>query len=184
MQHLNLNRSVRALTLLAMSAIVAINFAPQVSHANATLTAPKPTKPKFRRPSKTPKIAANQLEQTAHDQVNQYRASKNLPALKWNDVIATQARQHSANMASGQTGFGHNGFQGRVQGTGLDYQSAAENVAYNQGYKEPVTVAVKGWLDSPGHRKNIEGNYDTAGIGVAQNAKGEIYFTQIFIRSR
>jgi uncharacterized protein YkwD len=195
MQHLNLNRSARALILLAAGAIVAVNFDPQVSQASASLTAPKPTQAKQRKPRRAPKpvapaqsspapVAANSLEQAAHDQVNQYRASKNLPPLKWNDAIAAQARQHSANMASGQTAFGHDGFQGRVQGTGVDYQGAAENVAYNQGYSDPVTVAVKGWLASPGHLKNIEGNYDTAGIGVAQNAQGEIYLTQVFIRSR
>jgi uncharacterized protein YkwD len=196
MQHLNLNRPVRALMLLAAGAIVAVNFDPQPSQANASLAAPKPTQAKQRKPRRAPKPvataqsspatapAASSLERAAHDQVNQYRASQNLPPLKWNDAIATQARQHSANMASGQTAFGHDGFQGRVQGTGLDYQGAAENVAFNQGYSDPVGEAVKGWLASPGHLKNIEGNYDTAGIGVTQNAKGEIYFTQVFIRSR
>jgi uncharacterized protein YkwD len=196
MQHLNLNRPTRALMLLAVGTIVAVNFAPQVSQASASLTAPKPTQAKQRKPRRPPvkpvaiapsspaPAATNSLEQAAHDQVNQYRASKNLSPLKWNDAIAAQARQHSANMASGQTAFGHDGFQGRVQGTGLDYQGAAENVAFNQGYSDPVGEAVKGWLASPGHLKNIEGNYDTAGIGVTQNAQGEIYFTQLFIRSR
>jgi uncharacterized protein YkwD len=33
----------------------------------------------------------------------------------------------------------------------------------------------------PGHRKNIEGPYEVTGIGVARNAQGEVYFTQIFV---
>lgn len=87
-------------------------------------------------------------------------------------------------MASGRTGFSHDGFSDRVQGSGLTYRGAAENVAYNQGYSQPVDEAVKGWINSPGHRQNMEGNYDTAGIGIAQNAKGEYYFTQVFMKTQ
>ena len=64
----------------------------------------------------------------------------------------------------------------------ITYQSAAENVAFNKGYIQPDATAVKGWLDSPGHHQNILGRYNLTGIGVAQNAKGEYYFTQIFVR--
>ncbi len=142
--------------------------------------------PKVTAPAAAPRTiaAADSLEVSAHKQINEYRASKGLPALVWNEALAAQARQHSAAMANGQTAFGHGGFQERVQGSGVTYQGAAENVAYNQGYSNPAGEAVKGWLASPGHLKNIEGNYDTAGLGVARNAQGEIYFTQVFIRSR
>ncbi len=124
------------------------------------------------------------LERDAHNQINAYRKSKGLTPLTWNDAIATQARKHSQNMANGQTPFGHNGFADRVTATKIVYAGAAENVAYNQGYAKPVDQAVKGWLLSPGHKKNIEGNYKLAGLGVAKNAKGEIYFTQVFINPR
>jgi uncharacterized protein YkwD len=192
MQNRNLNRPARALLLLATGAIVAASFTlAQTSQASTAIGAPttkarKVRKPKAAKPAPTARTiaAADSLEVSAHNQVNAYRASKGLPAIAWNDAIANQARQHSAAMANGQTAFGHDGFQGRVQGSGVSYQGAAENVAYNQGYSDPVTVAVEGWLKSPGHLKNIEGNYDTAGIGVARNAKGEIYLTQVFVRSR
>jgi uncharacterized protein YkwD len=48
-----------------------------------------------------------------------------------------------------------------------------------------VTVAVDGWLGSPHHRENIEGNFDRTGVGIARSGDGTYYYTQIFIaRSR
>ncbi|MBW4563624.1 MAG: CAP domain-containing protein [Mojavia pulchra JT2-VF2] len=122
------------------------------------------------------------LEASTFQQINQYRASLGLPALARNSSIDAQARIHSQNMASGQVAFGHQGFATRIQATGIAYRAAAENVAKNRGYSDPVAVAVRGWLNSPGHLANIKGNYNLTGVGVARNSRGEIYFTQIFIR--
>lgn len=126
------------------------------------------------------------LEQAVLTQINEYRASRKLPPLSLETSISIQARAHSQAMASGRTPFSHNGFQQRVQAIArtIPYSSAAENVAYNQGYSDPARQAVQGWLKSTGHRQNIEGAFDLTGIGIAQNAKGEYYFTQIFIRRR
>ena len=126
------------------------------------------------------------LEQSVHQQINQYRKSRNLPPLTLNASITEQARLHSEAMASGQVPFGHNGFEGRVKAIAksISYRAAAENVAYNQGYSNPDQQAVQGWLKSPGHLKNIVGDFDLTGIGVTKNAKGEYYFTQIFIKRR
>lgn len=126
------------------------------------------------------------IEKSAFEQVNKYRASKGLPALTWNDAIAQQARIHSQNMANGKVSFSHDGFNQRVQAIAktVPYRGAAENVAYNQGFKDPATQAVQGWLKSTGHRTNIEGNHNVSGLGIAKNAKGEYYLTQVFIRRR
>jgi uncharacterized protein YkwD len=53
--------------------------------------------------------------------------------------MSEQARIHSQNMASGKVPFGHQGFQQRVTAVAIPYSSAAENVAYNQGYSEEAT---------------------------------------------
>jgi uncharacterized protein YkwD len=124
------------------------------------------------------------IEASVFRQINQYRASQNLPALSRNSKIDNQARIHSRNMASGAVAFGHGGFAARVQAIGIAYRRVAENVAYNRGYQDPATQAVKGWLKSSGHLANIKGNYNLSGIGVATNSKGEVYFTQIFLVSR
>ena len=126
------------------------------------------------------------VEQAVHNQVNQYRASRGLPPLSLDARISEQARAHSQNMAIGAVPFSHDGFSQRVQTIAkvIPYSGAAENVAYNQGYSDPATQAVQGWLRSTGHRTNIEGQYSLTGIGIAKNSQGEYYFTQIFIRSR
>jgi uncharacterized protein YkwD len=123
------------------------------------------------------------LELSVHDQVNQYRGSLGLASLELNEDISKEARIHSQQMAQGNVPFSHDGFDQRIEAISstLSYSSAAENVAYNQGYDDPVTVAVEGWINSPGHQKNMAGNFNLSGVGVAQNSTGEYYFTQIFI---
>ncbi len=129
-------------------------------------------------------LTTQALEQAVYRQINQYRASQKLPALAIADSLTQQARQHSQDMATGKMPFSHQGFDQRVKeiAKSVPYRGAAENIAYNMGYEDPTTQAVDGWLKSPGHLKNIKGAYGLTGIGVSRNAKGEIYFTQIFIR--
>ncbi|MEH1871074.1 CAP domain-containing protein [Nostoc sp.] len=122
------------------------------------------------------------LEQSIFNKINDYRASQGLPKLTSNSAMDNQARIHSQDMANGKVPFGHTGFPERVKAIGIPYRSAGENVAYNQGYSDPATIAVQGWLKSPGHLANIKGNFNKTGIGVVSNSKGEIYFTQIFLR--
>ncbi len=156
----------------------------RTSQSNTQLQPQSTISPTYIAQSTTNSLAS--IEQAVHAQINQYRASKGLAALTLNERISQQARTHSQNMASGAVTFGHDGFTERVQAIAkiIPYKGAAENVAYNKGYADPAKQAVQGWLKSPGHRQNIEGNYNQTGIGVAKNAKGEYYFNQIFIRSR
>jgi uncharacterized protein YkwD len=125
------------------------------------------------------------LALAAHDRVNQYRESQNLPPLVFDETIAIYAQIHSAQMANTQN-MSHDGFKERVEKIGktIPYRGAAENLAYNQGYDRPDEMAVQGWIASPGHHRNMIGKYNLTGIGVAQNAKGEYYFTQLFIKER
>jgi uncharacterized protein YkwD len=124
------------------------------------------------------------LENSVFEQINRYRVSNGLSKLSLNANITKQARIHSRNMAKGKVAFSHHGFEKRVNAIPIKYNSAAENVAYNLGYNDPASEAVIGWLNSPGHLHNIKGNYNLTGIGVATNSEGEVYLTQIFLRSR
>ena len=123
------------------------------------------------------------LEKLTHQQINQYRISRNLLPLKLDNSISQQARIHSQNMAQGKVPFSHEGFEQRIASVSstISYRSAAENIAYNQGYRDPLERAVTGWIKSPGHHKNMIGNYNLTGIGITKNSQGEYYFTQIFI---
>src|SRR4051794_12907973 len=63
------------------------------------------------------------------------------------------------------------GYPSRLSGWG-------ENIA--AGYRSPSAV-VAGWLDSPGHRRNIETRaFTTVGIGVAASPTGRLYWTTDF----
>ncbi len=129
-------------------------------------------------PSPTPSPS---LEQQAYARVNEYRRSRGLAALAWNETIAEQARQHSLAMASGRVPFGHDGFDDRlatIRQT-IPWSAAAENVAVSR----TAAGAVDSWLDSSGHLENIVGNYQLTGVGAAA-AGSSVYFTQIFIRPR
>jgi uncharacterized protein YkwD len=127
--------------------------------------------------------AMNSSELSIYHRVNQYRQSQHLPPLVIDPLISAQAKAHSEEMARAGR-INHKGFNDRVQSVAKEivYRSAAENVGYSAGYAQPEAIAVEDWISSPGHHKNIVGRYDLTGIGSVRNAKGETYFTQIFIR--
>jgi len=122
------------------------------------------------------------METVVHDLVNAHRESMGLPALAEASAIGIESRAHSDNMLSGETEFGHDGFDGRVDriGESIAWLSTGENVATNQGFSDPAATAVTGWLDSPPHRDNIEGDFNLAGVGIAEGPDGLYFFTQIF----
>ena len=114
--------------------------------------------------------------------VNAHRRSIGLPGLKANSFISSVALQHSLDMLSGKTPFGHEGFHDRIleiKGKLGVLHVAAENVASGPMSAREV---VDGWLHSPGHRKNIEGDFRLTGVGLATRSDGMIYFTQIFVK--
>jgi uncharacterized protein YkwD len=128
------------------------------------------------------------LEQAVLRQVNAYRVRRHLRSLVADSGIARIAREHSREMAERRVSFGHDGFDDRVKEAErrFDFSEIAENVALNDYPRaRTVTVAVDGWLGSPHHRENIEGNFDRTGVGIARSGDGTYYYTQVFIaRSR
>ena len=114
--------------------------------------------------------------------VNRHRQSLGLKPLQLDGFESSIAAGHSRDMATGRTAFGHDGFKDRVKrirkrNPGI--RVSAENVAMGQMSAGEV---VDGWLHSPGHRRNIEGDFKLTGIGLARSRRGQIYFTQIFTR--
>jgi uncharacterized protein YkwD len=114
--------------------------------------------------------------------VNEHRRSMGLKPLEANSYISSVALGHSKDMLSGKTPFGHEGFRDRIDLIRKrlgPLHVVAENVASG-----PMTAreVVDGWLHSPGHRRNIEGDFHLTGIGIATARNGMIYFTQIFAK--
>ena len=123
------------------------------------------------------------IEEDILNYVNQDRKSKGLGLLKLNEIESSIAAEHSRNMATGKVAFGHNGLTARAKKIrkqlGVAITTVGENVASGQ---MTAKEAVEGWLQSPGHKKNIEGDFTLTGIGWAKDKKGMIYFTQIFTK--
>jgi len=111
---------------------------------------------------------------------NNFRASQGLPALKWDQRLANIAHPHAVNMGNSNS-ISHNGFR-EVRAPQMRAASCAENVAMNHGYTDPVTQAVDGWIHSPGHRRNMLGQFTHCAISIYRNARGAYYFTQLFAR--
>ncbi len=114
--------------------------------------------------------------------INEHRISIGLDILIYNEAIWKEAQIHSTNMADGSVDFGHDGFSGRIDKIceTLAGNASAENVAL--GYNTAADV-INGWLNSPGHKDNIEGNYSHTGLSAVMNNKGVYYYTQIFIKA-
>lgn len=115
---------------------------------------------------------------------NQFRHRHGLPALALDQTASRLAQRHSSDMAAKRAGFGHGGFQQRtneLRAAYGRYTATGENVAYGKlSAKEVVDI----WIHSRPHRKNLLGNFNKVGIGIAYNRQGIAYFTQLFVRPR
>ncbi|MBA2727040.1 MAG: CAP domain-containing protein [Parachlamydiaceae bacterium] len=118
--------------------------------------------------------------------INEERAKYGLKGLKEWELLSEVSKEHSTNMAEGTVDFGHNGFDNRAKKIQCqpNISSVGENVAYLYGYNDYLKEAVKGWMESPGHRKNILGDYKLTGMGIAFSKNGRCYLTQLFANMR
>jgi uncharacterized protein YkwD len=117
--------------------------------------------------------------------VNDHRISIGLRPLTHDQEVAKLAQTHSQDMASGKIAFGHGGFSERCSQARVALGGGnlcGENVAYGQ--KTPKSV-FQSWMNSPGHRANIEqSRYTHSGLGYFQKASNTYYWTHLFIEKR
>lgn len=118
--------------------------------------------------------------------MNYERKTRGLkPLVHW-EALSSIARQHSQNMASGLYPFGHHGFDARaqeIQKVSKCY-SIGENVAACYLIKDPLEKAKELWMNSPGHRDNVLGDYHETGIGIAYDKDGRCFMTQMFSKRK
>ncbi|RYZ53452.1 MAG: CAP domain-containing protein [Sphingobacteriales bacterium] len=127
-------------------------------------------------------VSSSKMEAQILDLINNYRARKGLSKLEPNSEMDRVAARHSRSMASKAVPFGHAGFDSRykeLSGKFPGMRSMSENVAYGNLTAQKV---VDLWLKSNGHRKNIEGDFNYSGIGIQADNKGQLYFTQLFMK--
>src|SRR5262249_3568248 len=115
------------------------------------------------RPLTAPQDAIDLL--VAH---NQARAREGKPALRLSLRLIAAAQAHASWMAANSRmsheGAAGSSVAGRVTAQGYAWRSCAENVACGQG---SVAEVVTGWLNSPGHRQNVLGNFLDSGYAYA-----------------
>ncbi|QBP43159.1 CAP domain-containing protein [Paenisporosarcina antarctica] len=151
-----------------------------VADKQATNTQPaaeKPTTPSASQQSGS----ISSIEQQVLTLTNQERAKSGLKPLAADSKLMNAAREKSTDMRTNNY-FSHTSptfgspFD-RMKALGIDYRAAAENIAMGQ---KTASEVVKGWMNSPGHRKNIM-NANFTHIGIGYDAQGH-YWTQQFIQ--
>jgi hypothetical protein len=115
--------------------------------------------------------------------LNRERTALGLPALQWDDALASAAREHAVRMAElNQMSHqlpGEPNLLVRLSDSGARFSVIAENVAVGS---DPSVIHTM-WMRSPGHRANILNLELTAvGIAVAQGNSG-LFAVQDFSRS-
>lgn len=188
------HRSLRVTVLLA--AVLVLGSA----HADATARQQKPQ----------PTVEATDLANRIHAQINEKRKKHGLPSLAWNGALSRIAAKHSRDMAN-RNYLGHDSPEGKTFSyryqqdgylceirIGTLIYAGAENIALSRLYNSMTTengiadyhwnsvqeIALKtvdGWMNSPGHRKNILTPYwRQEGIGIEIGPGNQIYITQNF----
>ena len=113
--------------------------------------------------------------------INDYRVSIGLSSLEKINYISGESEGHNNYMITNNV-VNHDGFVNRSENIikTLGAKTVGENIAYN--YSSPQ-AAVNAWLNSPGHKENIVGNFTHFGISIRENAvTGKKYYTNIFAK--
>ncbi|TXE19565.1 CAP domain-containing protein [Psychroserpens burtonensis] len=124
--------------------------------------------------------AAKNIEIEILELINAHRINVGLEALNNHETIKAVAYTHTGYMVE-VNNVSHDNFYQRKNSL-MDNTNASkvsENVAY--AYSSAQSV-VNAWLNSEGHKHNIEGDYTDFDISAEQNAEGKWYFTNIFIK--
>jgi uncharacterized protein YkwD len=140
--------------------------------------------PVERSPAAPPRLS--KLERDTVDAINRERDRRGLNLLRVSSKLTQIARAHSAYQAkvgkSEHEGEGASLPPDRARAGGIAWSVLAENVAMNLGYSDPVATAVRGWMKSAPHRKNILNPvFEQTGVGIVTGEDGAIYFTQLFL---
>lgn len=139
----------------------------------------------------------NERDISMLDSVNKARSQSRIcgneskPAttkIRWNCLVEKAAQIHSDDMAS-KNFFDHTGSDGssagdRITRVGYNWRGWGENIAAGQ---PDVASVMQGWLESPGHCKNIMGaSHKEFGLGytVNNNSQYRLYWTQNFATAR
>jgi uncharacterized protein YkwD len=112
---------------------------------------------------------------------NRIRLDARLKKLTVNRKLMAAAQAHAEDMAARRK-MTHKGGDGsssseRIKARGYRYFRTGENVAAGHLSTDRV---MKGWMDSPGHKRNILGGFSEIGVGCAVDEAGKRYWCVTF----
>ncbi|MDY0089468.1 MAG: CAP domain-containing protein [Flavobacteriaceae bacterium] len=131
--------------------------------------------------TKVEQYSYNDVELDMMARINQYRTDNGLEPLLPIEHISFKSGEHNDYMIQNDV-VGHYQFQSRSQNIKqvLGAVTVSENLAYNYNTNN---AALNAWLNSDGHRENIEGDYTHFGISIKTNPdNGRKYYTNIFMK--
>jgi len=123
----------------------------------------------------------NELENQMIDLVNKERMTRGLSSLLVSSKLCHIARLHSRVQLQHRNIFHESPVDGsdhakRIESGGYLYKASAENVST----APELLMSHNGLMNSPGHYKNIVGDWEEIGIGIEIDANGQLYVTQLF----
>ncbi|HEU4789237.1 MAG TPA: CAP domain-containing protein [Flavobacterium sp.] len=113
--------------------------------------------------------------------INNYRVSIGLNALEKINHVSYKSEEHDEYMIANNV-VNHDDFVARSENIikALGALRVSENVAYNYSTAQGAFDA---WMNSPGHRLNIEGDFTHFGLSIRENpVNGRKYYTNIFVK--
>ncbi len=115
------------------------------------------------------------------DLINNYRVTHGMNALEIINHISYKSFGHNKYMIENNV-VNHDYFEERSNNIiqVLGAIRVGENIAYNFSTPNSVLYA---WLNSPGHKANLDGDYTHFGISITINSTtGKKYYTNMFMK--
>jgi uncharacterized protein YkwD len=158
------------------------------AHDRETIKPPAAPPPK----GETPDLA--KAVQPVVDQTNEFRKQEKQPPVAVNKEL-TKAAEYFAGFMAKTGKYGHEADDkkpaDRAKEHGYEYCIVLENIAYlynSEGFTVESLAGgfVKGWKESPGHRKNmLDPDVTDTGVAIARSAEtGYYYAVQMFGRPK
>ena len=113
--------------------------------------------------------------------INEYRVSQGLNSLEIVNHISYKSQEHNEYMIDNNV-VNHDYFSERAENIieVLGAVKVGENIAYNFSTPNSTMYA---WLNSPGHKANLDGEYTHFGVSITINpANGKKYYTNMFMK--
>lgn len=122
-------------------------------------------------------MSASTFDKRLHKLTNTARKANDVRALKHGKCLDRYAQRQARRMAK-QRRMYHQNLS--VVLRACKSRTVGENVA--EGFRAPRSNT-RGWLKSPGHRKNmLSRTFTRVGTGVAKDSRGRTYTVQVFGR--